>query len=364
MVLEVLGALAVTVCCAAGEYGRPDLIETRTVARSSEADYYAFPSIARLAGGDLVCVFYLGVGHVSPDGRIALARSTDEGKTWSKPEIVVDTPDDDRDPSIMQTRAGRVLLNFFVRDSKTDDPARRLPTRVFVAASDDGGRTFAKPAPIDVGWDWEATSDEILELADGTLLLPFYGQRRGDTTQRAAVAFSRDGGNTWSAAPPADIAFDDTGKGVDFQEPALVLLPDRTIVCSLRTTNAKYHAYESRSTDRGRTWSPPADTGLVGHAAALLYHSSGVVFQAYRSWTEDGKLRGVAGVFARPHEPWDPAREFDILRVGGDVAYPSAVELSDGSIFCVYYVREHRAIEAAVIPPESIKVLSGSAGSQ
>ena len=29
-----------------------------------------------------------------------LARSTDNGKTWSKPEVVVDTPIDDRDPSI------------------------------------------------------------------------------------------------------------------------------------------------------------------------------------------------------------------------------------------------------------------------
>jgi hypothetical protein len=62
-------------------------------------------------------------------------------------------------------------------------------------------------------------------------------------------------------------------------------------------------------------------------------------------------------VFGEPGKPWMPNREFALVLVGGDVSYPSAVELSDGSIYCVYYTREHRAIEAAVISPESIKAL-------
>ncbi|MGB9620259.1 MAG: sialidase family protein [Armatimonadota bacterium] len=331
-----------------------NLIETRVIAKSSDSDYYAFPSVCRLADGELLCVFYLGTGHISSDGHMAMVRSRDESRTWTRPVIVADTPLDDRDPSIMQTRTGRIIISFFVYDSNKDDRVRRRSPRVHYTWSDDGGKTFCTPRPLEIGWNWSATSDEILQLADGTLLMPIYARQEGDVKDRAAVVFSKDDGKTWSG--PTTIACDESGK-IDFQEPAIAVLPDGRILCSLRTTGAGFHAYQCESTDGGKTWTKPVDTLLHGHAATLLYHSSGVIFQAYRSWSEKGKVRGVAGIFTEPGKPWNPAREFDIMLVDGDSAYPSAVELSDGTIFCVYYAREHRAIEAAVIPPSAIKAL-------
>ena len=354
MSTEFALAVAAAVVLAAGTQAG-GLIETRTVAKSGDADYFAFPSICKLANGDLVCVFYLGTGHISPDGHVAMVRSTDEGKTWTKPEVVVDTPEDDRDPSISQTKTGRIIVNFFVYDGKGGgDRSTRLSPRVHYAYSDDGGKTFCQPKPLDVDWNWSATSDGILQVQDGTLLMPIYGRKEGDVKDRAAVVFSKDSGGKWSG--PVTIAYDESGR-IDFQEPALVLLPDGKIICSLRTTGVGFHAYQCESADGGKTWTKPFDTLLHGHAAGLLYHSSGLIFQAYRSWSEKGKIRGVAGVFTEPGKPWNPAKEFDIMLVDGDSAYPSAVELSDGSILCVYYAREHRAIEAAVISPEGIKAL-------
>lgn len=336
------------------------LIETRIVAKSNDADYYAFPSICRTASGELLCVFYLGTGHVSPDGKIAMVRSSDEGKTWSKPEVVIDTPMDDRDPSIMQTKSGRILVNFFVLDgvnwSNYKDRTTRPWPRAHVAWSDDGGKTFCEPRPIDVGWRWSATSDEVIQLPDGTLLMGVYGHLPEDKHDRAAVAVSSDNGETWNATKPITIAGDQSGV-MDFQEPALLRMPDGTIICSLRTTNAGFHLFETRSSDNGKTWSKPIDTFLHGQASNLLYHSSGVVFQSYRSWSQNWKVLGAAAVFGEPGKPWNPAREFALVTVGGDVSYPSAVELSDGSIYCVYYTREHRTIEAAVISPKSIEAL-------
>lgn len=331
-------------------------IEIRTVAKSSDADYYAFPSVCRLRNGDLAAVFYCGTGHVSPNGQIVMVRSSDEGKSWTPPKTVINTPDDDRDPCITQLRDGKILISFFVYDGRAKNANERPPTRVHVVESLDG-KTFSAPKPIDIGWKWDATSDEILELKDGTLLMPIYGRQYNDVKDRAAAAFSRDGGKTWNAAPPVTIAYDETGK-MDFQEPAFVLLPDGTIRCSLRTTNAGYHAYESVSHDGGKTWSRAEDTGLRGHAAGLLYHSSGTIFHAYRSWSEEGSVLGTAGVFTKPNAKWDPKKEFFIMRVGGDCAYPSAVELKDKSILCVYYSRDHRAIEAAVLTTEVIRELN------
>ncbi len=356
MLTSMIAALLITMAACALAEGAQGLIETRTVARSNDADYYAFPSICRLASGELLCVFYKGTGHISPDGKVAMVRSTDEGKTWSSPEIVADTPMDDRDPSITQTKSGRVIINFFQYDyqGRAAERGKRTWPRVFTTVSDDGGKTFAQPKPLGEGWTWSATSDEIVQPKDGTLLLPIYGRKLGDKVDRASVAFSKDNGETWSDA--VTIAYDPNGR-IDFQEPALVQLPSGELWCSLRTTNVGYHAYECRSTDGGMTWSKPIDTLLHGHAAGLLYHSSGVVFQAYRSWSHTGKIRGIAGVFREPGKAWNPGKEFDILVVDGDSAYPSPIELSDGSIYCVYYTREHRAIEAAVISPEAIKAL-------
>src|SRR6516225_37510 len=79
--------------------------------------YAAFPDICRLSNGDLVCVFYSGYGHVSTPntrwprgGRIMMVRSSDNGTSWSKPIVVIDTDQDDRDPSVSCLRDGTLLL--------------------------------------------------------------------------------------------------------------------------------------------------------------------------------------------------------------------------------------------------------------
>jgi hypothetical protein len=50
-------------------------------------------------GGDLLCVFYSGGGHVTlpskdwpTGGRISYIRSMDDGGTWTAPAVIIDTP--------------------------------------------------------------------------------------------------------------------------------------------------------------------------------------------------------------------------------------------------------------------------------
>src|SRR5437016_12100722 len=68
--------------------------------------YAAFPDVCRLRNGELFCVFYSGYGHVSTPnatwpkgGRIMAVRSSDN-QSWSKPVVIIDTAQDDRDPSV------------------------------------------------------------------------------------------------------------------------------------------------------------------------------------------------------------------------------------------------------------------------
>ena len=46
-------------------------------------------------------------------GRAMIVRSTDQGKTWSKPETLIDTPSDDRHPAFVELKDGTVLCSFF-----------------------------------------------------------------------------------------------------------------------------------------------------------------------------------------------------------------------------------------------------------
>ncbi len=86
---------------------------------SPAGDYCAFPGVCRLPDGRLCVVFYAGTGHVTWNkdreraGAIAYTLSENEGKTWSEPDILLDTELDDRDPNISVLRDGRIMLAYF-----------------------------------------------------------------------------------------------------------------------------------------------------------------------------------------------------------------------------------------------------------
>ena len=46
-------------------------------------------------------------------GRIMAVRSSDNGQRWSKALVVMDTNQDDRDPSVACLKDGTLLLNWF-----------------------------------------------------------------------------------------------------------------------------------------------------------------------------------------------------------------------------------------------------------
>ena len=78
----------------------------------TQGRHHAFPGLARLPNGDLGVVFGDGVAHVCPFGRIMFTRSSDNGRTWSKAVCIVETPSDERDPSIHTLPNGRVAVTL------------------------------------------------------------------------------------------------------------------------------------------------------------------------------------------------------------------------------------------------------------
>src|SRR5262249_44457183 len=172
----------------------------RIVTDAAAGGYQAFPDVCRLKNGELFCVFYAGYGHVShpskelpKGGRICSVRSKDEGKTWSAPQVVVDTPDDDRDPSVCCLTNGTLLCNFFTYGMFGE-------CDTCVSPSTNNGKTWSAPEVVLPGF---ATSTPVRRLSSGRLLLMVYTvDGAGAKRAFAGVCLSDDNGKTWSAPHP------------------------------------------------------------------------------------------------------------------------------------------------------------------
>jgi hypothetical protein len=188
-------------------------------------------------------------------------------------------------------------------------------------------------------------------LPDDTILKPVYGRvTPDDPVARAWVLRSTDQGDTWELVT---IAYD----GVhELNEAELLCLPGGRVIAMIR--NEPYSAklpphgqgflWQTHSDDGGRTWSDPRRTEMWGYPPHLLLLRDGKVLCTY------GYRRrpyGVRACFSRDGgATWDVGREVilrsDALPEGpgagkghpGDLGYPRSAELSDGSIFTVYYI--------------------------
>ena len=287
--------------------------------------YEAFPDVCRLADGRLLAVFYAGYGHVSlPDdrwpsgGRISGCYSGDGGRTWSAPFLVYDGPDDDRDPSVVELRSGRLLCTFFSLRKGSAAGAETVPWRglgSWIIASDDHGRTWSAPRRIAVEY---YCSSPVRELPDGRLILGLY--RQDETGSRGAVTASDDGGMTW--AEPVDIP--NGGYRLD-AETDVIPLRDGSLYAIQREPETTM--CWSVSKDGGRSWSVSRPVGFPGHCPYLLRAPGDIILLAHR-------LPRTS-----LHYSFDEGRTWSANVMIDDVpgAYPSMALLGDGSVLVVYY---------------------------
>jgi hypothetical protein len=281
--------------------------------------YEAFPDVCRLRDGRLVCVFYAGYGHVAlpneklpKGGRICWATSNDEGRTWTAAEILFDGPDDDRDPSIVQLKSGRLIANFFsLRKS-------RNPTRPFdgqgtwIITSEDAGKTWSPPVQVSKSY---YTSTPIRELSTGRLILGLYAETADSA--HGAVIYSDDGGRTWSK----EVNIDNGGIRLD-TETDLIELKDGTLYAAQRP-----HMCFATSSDHGQTWTVSTPIGFPGHCPYFLRTRDDIILLAHRV------PKTSLHYSLDECRSWSPNVLIDVV-VG---AYPSMVNLNDGTVLVVYY---------------------------
>ena len=299
--------------------------------------YEAFPDVCRLADGRLFCVFYDGYGHVAwPDanvfktgGRVSGCYSEDEGKTWSEPFVVFESPFDDRDPSVTVLEDGTVLCNFFLLDKPVEQEKWYRKLGTWYIRSNDNGQTWSEPTPIS---DRYFVSAPIRVLENGRWVVGLYSE---EPNWEAAVAVSDDGGRWWKPVviPTGNLKVD--------AETDVIQRSDGSLLAFMRHREGEgpLPMAWSVSCDNGDTWSEAESAGFSGHCPYLYKTPEGVFVLGTRT--------GPTPIEGENVVPWSTT-----IRISSDEgktwslpetadphfgAYPSMVTLKDGSTLFVYY---------------------------
>jgi len=159
---------------------------------------------------------------------------------------------------------------------------------------------------------------------------------------------SDDKGETWQHA--SHMASDEH---VVFNETSLIETAGNDLIAFVRTASFDDHGVIIRSTDRGQTWDPWQDLGVIGHPYHAVTLPDGRVFLVY------GYRHEPYGIRARTMDPEcrELLGEETVLRDdggSGDLGYPWACVTADGRILTVYYINHDdgtRYIAGTLIEP-------------
>lgn len=232
----------------------PDLSQGSRVNVDTGTGYKSFPGMA-LRSGRLHLVYRHGSGHVSSDGVVKYRHSDDNGATWSAATTLVDGAGTDlRDPSITCLSTGRLVVGYDYA------PESSYWSTIKVIYSDDGGGTWSSPYDVSAsGMTYEsAGTSPMLELGDGTVLLPAFGVNVAGGFYFSVLFRSSDHGATFGS----QTTIAQSGSW-SYGEPQF-RLSGSEIICLLDSASGA-GVWRVTSSDNGATWSAPGSAVLSAY---------------------------------------------------------------------------------------------------
>lgn len=329
-------------------------------------NYFGWPSIVKMRDGTIV-VAASGFrrGHVCPFGKVCIARSYDEGNTYTRPEIVIDTPLDDRDAGLLafgddslivtsfnntvefqRSQSGSKYNNAYLDCVDPSSEAEYLGSEFII--SNDGGITFDKihKSPV-------TSPHGPCLLSDGRIL--WVGRCYSD---HDSFSDGLQGIRCYEIEPEGKMIYIGSIPdipGLNSCEPYAIELADGSLICQFRV-EPDFTIYQSESFDKGVSWTEPHPV-LPPHGGApshILRHSSGILISVY-GYRE--RPYGVRAMFSFDNgKTWDTDHILYSNSVSSDLGYPMTVELSDGSLLTCFYAKEDKEEGPCVIMQQKWRI--------
>jgi len=291
---------------------------------------YRIPAIVRTTKGTLLA-FCEGRRHSDADHGeidIVLKRSPDNGTTWTPQQVVwgerghtIGNP-----CPVVDQQTGTVWLTFC-----------RNNDRVFVTHSADDGATWARPTEItrDVKpatWTWYATGPvHGVQLSTGRLLIPCdHRERDKGGIMFSHVFYSDDHGASWKLGGTV---------GEHTDECAALETEDGAVYINMRSYQKKNRRAVAWSKDGGQTWSevkldetlvePVCQGSVVRYTEAKRHGKNRVLFSNPASTQRENMTVRISTDECRT---WNTGKPL----YNGPSAYSDLCVASDMTICCLY----------------------------
>jgi sialidase-1 len=359
------GAAAWLTTCslAAEESASPPIFRTVVRKQGEEGVHtYRIPALATTPKGTVLALFdvrHKSAADLPADIDVGLVRSTDNGSTWGKLQVILDFDaqapgargNGVGDPSVLvNRRTGEIfvaaLWSFGNRawNGSGLGLTREETGQFVITRSRDEGATWSPARSItaevkDPTWRlcFQGPGAGI-QLKDGTLLFPAQ-YRTAEGPPRACFVYSVDDGEHWRISPPA------APDGPPTSEAQIAELADGSLLLSMRNEARSGQRVWAVFTGKGDlasgSWGKPwLDLPDPTCMASLLRHSSGVLLF---SNPNSARRRVAMTVRASRDEgrSWNDGELIDAR----PSAYSCLSELSDGQIAMLYETGEKTGIE-------------------
>jgi sialidase-1 len=305
---------------------------------------YRIPALVRTKRGTILAFCearkHSGADHGDID--LVLRRSADGGRTWTDMQFVADDGANTMgNPCPVLDRSTGVIWLPFCRNNK----------QVLLTRSSDDGRSWSKPVDItrsvkDAAWPWVGTGPgHGIQLRSGRLIVPCWAdhtQRLGEC-QFSFVFYSDDHGQTWTRGKRLDLNASD--------ECEVVELTDGTLYMNMRSRQGKRQRAYATSKDGGKTWSavefdpnrpePSCQGSLIRLTGAKRFKRNRVL------------IATPANPKKRTHMTvrlsYDACRTWPVAKVvhEGSSAYSDLAMTSDGQILLLYEADDYTKIVLA-----------------